>query len=123
MIGYRTRLATVVTWLLLASLQARNPMLLYERDHLLRLAALLVDLPAARLLLVRRSSLAWAAPRTARMRHCSAASAAILLQMSSMYFFSGLLKQNQDWQSGEALSHVLLRYVRQAVGRVTRQYP
>jgi hypothetical protein len=40
------------------------------------------------------------------VRHLSAASAAILLQMAAMYLFSGLLKQNPAWQSGEALSHI-----------------
>jgi hypothetical protein len=122
-IGYRTRLATVVTWLLLASLQARNPMLLYGGDHLLRLLLFWsIFLPLGSCWSVDRARLGGSAD--GRTRHCSAASAAILLQMSSMYFFSGLLKQNQDWQSGEALSHVLSfdMYVKPWAESL-RQYP
>ena len=36
-LGYRTRLALVLSWLLLASLHARNPILQYGGDHLLRM--------------------------------------------------------------------------------------
>ncbi|SFR31026.1 MULTISPECIES: HTTM domain-containing protein [Halorubrum] len=37
LVGYRTRLATVVSWLLLFSLHARNPMVLNSGDGLLRM--------------------------------------------------------------------------------------
>jgi hypothetical protein len=37
LVGYRTRLATLVSWLLLVSLHARNPMVLNSGDSLLRM--------------------------------------------------------------------------------------
>jgi hypothetical protein len=105
-LGYRTRLATVGSWFLLASLQNRNPMVLYGADQLLRMLlfwSMFLPLGAC-----------WSVDRVRRdgsasgpMRHLSAASAALLLQVSAMYFFSGLLKRNEAWWSGEALSHVL----------------
>jgi hypothetical protein len=105
-LGYRTRLATAGSWLLLVSLQNRNPMVLYGADQLLRVLLFWsIFLPLGAW---------WSVDRVRRdgsasgpMRHLSAASAAILLQVSAMYFFSGLLKWNEAWWSGEALSHVL----------------
>ena len=106
-IGYRTRLATILTWFLLVSLQARNPLLLYGADQLLRMLLFWsIFLPLGSCWSfdrVRRGGWADVPPG----RHLSMASAAILLQMFLMYFFSGLLKRDEGWQSGEALVHIL----------------
>ncbi len=105
-VGYRTRLATALSWFLLVSLQARNPMLLYGADQLLRLLLFWsIFLPLGAFCSVDRVRLGGSANRS--KRNLSAASVAILLQMSAMYLFSGQLKRNPDWQSGEALSHTL----------------
>lgn len=105
-VGYRTRLATAGSWFLLVSLQNRNPMVLYGADQLLRMLLFWsIFLPLGACWSVDRARRAGSA--SGPMRHLSAASAAILLQVSAMYLFSGLLKRNEAWWSGEALSHVL----------------
>ncbi len=105
-VGYRTRLATAVTWLLLVSLQARNPMLLYGADQLLRMLlfwSLFLPLGAEWSIDRLREGTPPDRPR----RHLSMATAALLLQPCVMYLFSGALKQNPSWHSGEALSQAL----------------
>jgi hypothetical protein len=105
-VGYRTRLATAVTWFLTVSLQARNPMILYGADQLIRMLlfwSLFLPLGAAWSV----DRVRGAAPQDPPRRHLSMATAALLLQPCLMYVFSGLLKQNPSWQSGAALSHAL----------------
>lgn len=101
-LGYRTRLATVLSWLLLASLHARNPMLQYGADHLLRMLlfwSMFLPLGCYWSIDRLRGVVAQGWPG----RHLSMASAAILLQMFMLYFFSGLFKRNEIWQGGEGL--------------------
>jgi hypothetical protein len=105
-VGYRTRLATAVTWVLMVSLQARNPMILYGADQLLRMLlfwSLFLPLGAAWSIDRLRGPPAPDPPR----RPLSTATAALLLQPCLMYVFSGLLKQNPSWHSGDALYHAL----------------
>jgi hypothetical protein len=105
-VGYRTRLAAAVTWFLTVSLQARNPMILYGADQLIRMLlfwSLFLPLGAEWSLDRRRD----AAPQDPPRRHLSAATAALLLQPCLMYVFSGALKQNPSWHSGAALSYAL----------------
>jgi hypothetical protein len=104
--GYRTRVATIVTWAMLVSLQARNPMVLYGADQLLRLMlfwAMFLPLGAEWPVDRRRRSTA----KAQASRNLSMASAAMLLQPCLMYFFAGILKSNASWWSGEALGHAL----------------
>ncbi len=106
LVGYRTRVAVVVTWAMLVSLQARNPMVLYGADQLLRLMlfwAMFLPLDAAWAIDRRRD----ARSASQRSRHLSMASAALLLQPCVMYFFAGVLKSNASWRSGEALGYAL----------------
>jgi hypothetical protein len=102
-LGYRTRMAVVLSWVLLASLHARNPMLQYGGDHLLRMLLFWsMFLPLG---------CYWSFDRLRGVehqggpeRHLSMASAAILLQTFMMYFFANLFKRNEIWQSGEGVS-------------------
>ena len=103
-VGYRTRLATFLSWVLLASLHARNPMLQYGADHLLRMLLLWsMFLP-----LGSRWSLDQLR-RGARPagRHLSWASVAIMLQVFLLYSFSGVFKMNDAWFGGDALRAAL----------------
>jgi predicted DCC family thiol-disulfide oxidoreductase YuxK len=105
LIGYRTRLATFVTWFLFASLDNANPLVLYGGDVLL-LATLFVamflpwgeaySLDAA---LSRRML----APR----RILSGWTAAFLLQLAFMYFFTAQMKIGPEWQDGSAIYYAL----------------
>ncbi len=102
-LGYRTRYATVLSWILLASLQARNPILQYGGDHLLRMLLFWsIFLPLGCHWSIDR--LCSYVQQSQSHRHLSMASAAILLQMFIVYFFANLFKRNEVWQSGEAIT-------------------
>lgn len=122
-VGYRTRLATVVTWLLLVSLQARNPMVLYGADQLLRLLlfwSMFLPLGATWSIDRLRGVTLLGRPE----RHLSMASAALLLQPCVMYFFAGLLKLNPAWHSGNAIFHALSADMyAKPLGRQLLSYP
>lgn len=101
-LGYRTRLAVVLSWLLLTSLHARNPMLQYGADHLLRMLlfwSMFLPLGCYWSIDRLRGVVAKGGPG----RHLSMASVAILIQMFMLYFFSSLFKRNEIWQNGEGL--------------------
>jgi hypothetical protein len=102
--GAWTRLATLTSWLLLASLHARNPMLLFGADHLLRMLlfwSMFVPLGE------RWSFDSTRAGRTAGRGELSVGSAALLLQPAVMYVFAGIFKLNESWSAGDALQSAL----------------
>ncbi|MEQ8786962.1 MAG: HTTM domain-containing protein [Pirellulaceae bacterium] len=105
LVGYRTRLANLGAWVLLASLHSRAPILVNGGDMLtssLLLWGLFLPLGA-------RWSLDVRAGRTRRLSQpvFSTASVAILVQVFLMYFCTGLSKFNSIWLSGEALQNAL----------------
>jgi len=107
-LGWHTRLATVASWLLLTSLQARNPLVLDGGDHLLRVLLFWsMFLPlGARASWDARHPAADAAPDLV----CSPASAALLLQVAVMFLVTGLLKTGPEWTSdGTAIHYALSR--------------
>jgi len=96
MAGYRTRLVTVLSWVMLVSLQMRNPMILSGEDNLLVLLlfwAMFLPIGA------RYSVDAALDDRSADTpnRFVSIASAALLIQGMSMYLFSAFLKSDARW--------------------------
>lgn len=96
MIGWRTRVATFICLVLTASLCARNPLILLGGDYLL--CCLLfwgLFLPTAARFSVDAATSRIAAP--ADHWHFSFASAALVLQVLSVYFFSALLKTGREW--------------------------
>ena len=107
-VGYRTRLAVVLSWLLLVSLHGRNPLALMGGDYLM--VCLLfwgMFLPlAARWSVDAALS---TAPPPAQTRVLSWASAGVVLQVVSVYFFSALLKSDAVWwPDGTAVQHALM---------------
>ena len=96
LIGYRTRVAAFASWVLLVSLDSRNPMILNSGDVLLRCMLLwAVFLPlGARASLDR---ILRPPPLPLPERVVSAATAALLLQPAMMYFFSALFKLHPVW--------------------------
>lgn len=110
-LGYRTRWATLLSFVLLISLHNRAAMLLQGGDNLLLLlvfwslflplgARLSVD--AALIHPDRRPS------SPTPNRYVSIATAAILLQAMSVYFFSAFLKSGDEWyQDGTAIYYAL----------------
>lgn len=104
-VGYRTRLMTVVSWVLLASLQARNVMVNNAGDALLCVMmfwAMFVPL-GERWSIDRLHRARFSEDDKPVARVTSFASAALMIQLLSMYIATGLAKYNDTWWSGEAL--------------------
>jgi len=96
LVGYRTRLATVVCWFLLVSRQARNPLLLFGSDIVLRVAMFW----AMFLPLNRRLSLdaAWGRVRPPmESSYLGAAGFGAIVQFILVYLISGVLKSDPVW--------------------------
>ncbi len=107
LVGYRTRLMTAVVWVLLLSIQWRNPLVNSSGDmllHLLLFWGMFLPLGAY-----------WSVDRALRpvqarfsMRFLSLATAALFLQIAFMYWFTALLKSGPEWRvDGTALYYAL----------------
>src|ERR1043166_5393859 len=111
LVGFKTRVAAIGSWLMLVSIHHRVPAVLSGAEILLRMLLFwAMFLPLER---------AWSMDRW-RDRHrgrapldgdeapvVSVASAALLLQMGLMYLFSAISKSNTQWLHGEALGGIL----------------
>lgn len=106
-VGWRTRAATIVAFVLHASLLNRNVMVLLGGDILI----LMLIFWGMFLPLAARASIDAALasqPPPADNRHVSWASAGLLLQVMSVYFFSAILKNGRDWwPDGTAVDYTL----------------
>ena len=101
LLGYHTRLATVASWVLLVSLQNRNPLINQGGDDLLRMLLFWgIFLPWGRVW-------AWDArgrPAPARLDYFSAAAVAYVMQLALLYWCTALLKNGPEWtRDGTAL--------------------
>ena len=101
MAGIRPRITAFASWLLLASLDARNPLVLNHGDELLKIFlfwSMFVPLAPARGTPARRAG----------GRHLSVFTAALVLQVCFVYFFSALLKTDGSWSvTGTAIYSAL----------------
>ncbi len=106
MLGLWTRFATVVSWVLLTSLHVRNPFVMNFGDDVFRLAlfwCMFLPLGAAFSLDARRRP-----DRERPGRVYSIASAALLIQIAFVYFFTAILKSGSDWHvTGDATYYAL----------------
>ncbi len=119
-IGFRTRLFTFICWVLLTSLQNRNPFILQGGDDLLRLILLWgVFLP-------------WGERYSIDQKHSSSGNSSVslanmgyILLICSVYFFSALLKTHTEWHSqGTALYYALsLDQLRLPLGSLLYKFP
>ena len=105
--GYRTRLCTVVSWFLLSSMQARNPMIGHGGDILLRVLlfwSMFVPLNG-------RYSLDKALnPSSPKLPtgHMSWGSQALMLQLCFVYWFTAAAKLDPTWLGeGSAIYYAL----------------
>jgi hypothetical protein len=123
LLGWRTRLATGAAWLLVASLQRRNPLVLFGGDMVLQVLlfwSLFLPLGRVWSLDARRSKAA-AAPRPI----LSAAGIALLGQVAIIYVFAGVNKSASDWAvGGNAIYYTLFQegWVR-PLGLLLRESP
>ena len=106
-IGWRTRVATVASWVLLVSLHNRNTVVLSGEDQLLVLLMFwAMFLPTGARFSVD-AALDCGSDRVPN-RFFSVATAALLVQGVSMYFFSALLKNDAVWvPNGTAVYYAL----------------
>jgi len=108
LVGYRTRAAAIVAWFLLLSLHSRNPLALMGGDYLM-LCLLFwgMFLPLAARWSVDAALSTNPLPENGRF--LSWASAGVVLQTVSVYFFSALLKSDDVWwPDGKAVEHALM---------------
>ncbi len=106
--GCLTRIATIVSWVMLVSIQVRCPVILNGGDVLFReLLLWSIFLPLGRCWSV--DSLFSRRPRLSsnEVVITSIATAAIILQLFFMYWFAGFAKCNDIWYSGIALEYVM----------------
>ena len=106
LVGYRTRLNTIISWVLLLMIQSMNPFVLSGADTMTRLIFFFgMFLPWGDYFSidrVRREG-EGAPPRVA-----SVWTFALLLQISFIYFFAALIKSTGvDWQNGSAVYYAL----------------
>ena len=107
LIGYRTRLMIVIVWVLLLSIQWRNPLVLSGSDTLLRILLFWgMFLPLGAYWSVDRALKA-APPRTS-MRFVSLATVGLFFQIAFVYWFAVILKSGPEWRvDGTALYYAL----------------
>ncbi|GAA4034696.1 HTTM domain-containing protein [Hymenobacter glaciei] len=122
LLGYHTRLATVASWLLLVSLQNRNPLIGQGGDDLLRMLLFWgMFLPWGRVW-------SWDArsrPAPAQLGYFSAATVAYVVQLALLYWCTALLKNGPEWtKTGTALYYAFsLDQVLLPGGRLLYPYP
>jgi hypothetical protein len=114
LIGYRTRLMGILSWILLISLQNRNHLILHGGDQMIRhllFWSLLVPV-GARFSVDGHAALRIAMGR--EVRHdaphsvLSTATAGLLLQTGLVYWFTVILKSGREWHlEGSALYYAL----------------
>ncbi|WP_192498383.1 HTTM domain-containing protein [Halorussus halophilus] len=107
-VGYRTRLATLVSALLLVSLHARNPLVLNGGDLLLRrLLFWSILLPLGERWSVDALRAVEDGDDEPRARVSNAATAILLLQVLAVYATNAVVKLRGDlWVNGEAIRYV-----------------
>ena len=120
-VGYRTRLATIGSWILLASLHVRLPVVLNAGDTLLRVLlfwSMFLPLGEAWSIDARRR------PSPAGRLVATPATVAFVLQLAVVYWFAGLAKWNDAWLHGDALAQIFsFQFYGQPLGRYLLDFP
>lgn len=108
LLGYQTRFATIVTWILILSIQNRNTMLLSGGDTLIRVILFWsMFLPLGARWSVD-AALARPPRRSQSARFLSLGSAGLFLQIASMYILTAFLKSSTVWTvDGTAIYYAL----------------
>lgn len=106
-LGYRTRLATIATWVMIVSIHHRNPLLLFAGDDVLRALlfwSMFLPLGAAYSLDSALNSASKPLPKAV----VSGATVAFMVQLCFFYMWSVAYKhQSELWQNGEAVYYSL----------------
>ncbi|GHA67073.1 HTTM domain-containing protein [Pontibacter akesuensis] len=126
LLGYKTRVATVISWLLLLSLQNRNPLIAQGGDDLLRMLLFWgMFLPWGKYYSVDAVQAEKAGVAPIKTTYFSIATAAYILQVALVYFSTALLKNSPEWTTeGTALYYALsLDQILMPGGRLIYPYP
>ena len=107
LVGYRTRLMTILVWLLILSIQWRNPLILNSGDVLLRVLLFWgMFLPLGARWSVDRGL--EREPARLSMRFISLATVALFMQIAFVYWFTAILKTDPVWRTeGTAIYYAL----------------
>jgi predicted DCC family thiol-disulfide oxidoreductase YuxK len=124
LVGYRTRLATFLSWIFLMSLHSRNPLILQGGDFLLLMLlfwSMFLPLGARYAVDAALDERVQQTPN----QYLSMATIALLVQSMSVYFFSALLKSDPVWiPHGTAVHYALqIDYLATPFGVWLRQFP
>lgn len=119
--GVKTRIANLMTWVLVISVQDRHPGLLQGGDILLRLLLFWAFfLPTH----ARWSFDSFRIQQNRTDTFLGIQGAALMLQVAFVYFFSALLKSGLPWADGSAVGYALeIDYLATEFGIWLRQFP
>jgi len=123
LVGYWTRLATLLTWLFIISIQTRNPIILQGGDDVLRLLLFWgLFLPMGSYWSIDSLLSKKSAPTN---QIVSIGTCALLLQICLIYWFSAILKSDPVWrQDGTAVWYSLsIGLFSTSLGTMLLQYP
>lgn len=106
LLGFKTRLATILSWAFLVSIQNRNPMILQGGDDLVRMLlfwGIFLPWGSHYSLDSRQKDL-----QESKTTYFSAATVALVLQIFLVYFCTALLKYAPEWRlEGTAIYYAL----------------
>ncbi len=114
LVGFRSRLSAAIAWLLTVSLHTATPMMVTGGDVLLGMMlfwSILLPVGSRLSIDARRGAV-----QTRAEWICSWATVGVILQLVVMYWYTGLVKCNATWFSGDALELAL------ADGALTRGF-
>lgn len=124
LVGYKTRLATIISWILLISLDARNVLLAQGADTLLRLVLFwAIFLPwGARVSVDSGVNPLW---KKVPYQCLTWGTFAYQMQIVFMYWFSALFKKAPEWRTeGTAIYYTLsIDSLTSSVGQYLLQFP
>jgi len=105
LVGYRTTLATVISWILLVSIQNRNPLIIHAGDTVLRLTIFwAMFLPLGKYMSIDSLKIS---SNLNKKTMINGASFAYVLSIVSFYIFSALMKTGLPWHDGTAVYYAL----------------
>lgn len=126
-VGFQSRFAVTMSWVLLVSMQNRNPLVLHGGDQMLRATMFwLMFLPVgARWSLDGSNALRRAYGQPVQESLTSIATAGLLLQTTIVYLSTAFLKHSKEWWSeGSAMYYALnIGQFRLPLGGLAKDFP
>lgn len=124
LLGYRSKLSSIVSWILLFSLHNRNELVLQGGDNLFHIVLFWsMFLPLSEVWSL--DSIWFETKKASKKAISSVASLAFLVQVGIALFFAALLKTGNEWTTDLTASAIALRvnYLSTGFGRFLLQFP